>query len=140
MDLSIGFNNNCKNKEKLLAFARYCLSDDTQIKMNTLPVSNSALKQLFDLADKPIDIDEDGSVDDNEKSIFQKAREVGLSGYSDIIDNISGCQLYGFNFLHETYYNSSVIGDIVDDYLSGSISKDKFILRLTAATEIYLTE
>ena len=140
VDLSIGFNNNCKNKEKLLAFARYCLSDDTQIKMNTLPVSNSALKQLFDLADKPIDIDEDGSVDDNEKSIFQKAREVGLSGYSDIIDNISGCQLYGFNFLHQTYYNSSVIGDIVDDYLSGSISKDKFILRLTAATEIYLTE
>lgn len=140
VDLSIGFNDNCKNKEKLLAFARYCLSDDVQIEMDTLPVSNSAFEQLFDLADKPIDIDEDGFVDDNEKSIFQKAREVGLSGYSDIIDNISGCQLYGFYSLPETYYNSSVIGDIVDDYLSGAISKDKFIRQLTATTEIYLTE
>ena len=42
--------------------------------------------------------------------------------------------------LKTTYYNSSVIGDIVDKYLKGDISKDKFIRQLSAATEIYLTE
>ena len=35
---------------------------------------------------------------------------------------------------------ASVIGDIVNDYLNGDISKEKFIRQLTAATEIYLTE
>ena len=48
--------------------------------------------------------------------------------------------LYGFNYLSDTYFNSSVISDIVDKYLNGDISKEKFIHQLTAATEIYLKE
>ena len=48
--------------------------------------------------------------------------------------------IYNYKNLKTTYYNSSVIGDIVDKYLSGDISKEKFIRQLTAATEIYLTE
>lgn len=57
-----------------------------------------------------------------------------------IIDDISGCTLYNYKNLKTTYYNSTVIGDIVDKYLNGDISKEKFIRQLSAATEIYLTE
>ena len=49
-------------------------------------------------------------------------------------------RISNYKNLKNTYYNSTVIGDIVDKYLSGDISKDKFIRQLTAATEIYLTE
>ena len=48
--------------------------------------------------------------------------------------------IYDYLEFENTYYNSSVIGDIVNDYLNGDISKEKFIRQLTAATEIYLTE
>ena len=48
--------------------------------------------------------------------------------------------MINYKNLKTTYYNSSVIGDIVDKYLKGDISKDKFIRQLSAATEIYLTE
>ena len=45
-----------------------------------------------------------------------------------------------YDGLKTNYYNSSVIGDIVDKYLKGDFSKEKFIRQLSAATEIYLTE
>lgn len=57
-----------------------------------------------------------------------------------MIDNITECSLYSFYYLSDTYYNSTVIGDIVDKYLNGDISKEKFIRQLSAATEFYLTE
>ena len=60
--------------------------------------------------------------------------------YLDMINSISSCTLYDYLEFENTYYNSSVIGDIVNDYLNGDISKEKFIRQLSAATEIYLTE
>ena len=57
-----------------------------------------------------------------------------------MIDNITECSLYSFYDLSDTYYNSTVIVYIVDKYLNGDISKEKFIRQLSAATEFYLTE
>lgn len=54
------------------------------------------------------------------------------------LKKINNCSLY-MNVL-DSYYNSSVIGDITRKFLNGDISKDKFIRQLTSATEIYLTE
>lgn len=143
IDFGIAINNNCKEAEKILPFLKYCLSDKVQEYIDeycSLPVNNNALKCLIDATDEPIDFDEDGSVGNNEKMIYIKARNDFLYDYNYIISNISECELYSFYYLSETYFNSSVVGDIVNKYLNGDISKEKFIRQLSAATEIYLTE
>ena len=40
----------------------------------------------------------------------------------------------------DSYYYQKVIGDTVNDYLDGTITREKFVYRLTAETEIYLNE
>ena len=144
VDFGIAFNSNCKHKEKLLPFIEYCLSESIQTNWNTeycaLAVNNSTLKNSIGSAEQAIDFDEDGNIDSNEEAIFEKAFTTVLNDYGYMIDNITECSLYSFYDLSDTYYNSTVIGDIVDKYLNGDISKDKFIRQLSAATEIYLTE
>lgn len=122
----------------------YCLSESIQTNWNTeycaLAVNNSTLKNSIGSAEQAIDFDEDGNIDSNEEAIFEKAFTTALNDYGYMIDNITECSLYSFYDLSDTYYNSTVIGDIVDKYLNGDISKEKFIRQLSAATEFYLTE
>lgn len=139
--LEIGFaiNNNTKLQEQAYAFIKYALSDDCQMRIcgakgNSLsasisfPLNNKAYEQLKYTASRVTDDDD---------------RIIGIDNdfirtYMKIADNVNQCTLY--RDASHSYYNSSVIGDIVDKYLKGDISKDKFIRQLTAATEIYLTE
>lgn len=142
-DVGIAVNDNCKNKEKLLPFIKYCLSCDVQKNMSEecmyLPVNSDAMEKCIDSIDEAIDFG-DLIVSDKEKAIVETAQSAAIRDYKYIINNITKCNLYGFNYLSDTYFNSSVISDIVDKYLNGDISKEKFIRQLSAATEIYLTE
>lgn len=142
-DVGIAVNDNCKNKEKLLPFIKYCLSCDVQKNMSEecmyLPVNSDAMEKCIDSIDEVIDF-EDLIVSDKEKAIVETAESAAIRDYKYIINNITKCSLYSFNYLSDTYFNSSVISDIVDKYLNGDISKEKFIRQLTAATEIYLKE
>ena len=143
IDVGIAVNDNCKNKEKLLPFIKYCLSCDVQKNMSEeymyLPVNSDAMEKCIDSIDEAIDFG-DLIVSDKEKAIVETAQSAAIRDYKYIINNITKCNLYGFNYLSDTYFNSSVISDIVDKYLNGDISKEKFIRQLSAATEIYLTE
>ena len=142
-DVGIAVNDNCKNKEKLLPFIKYCLSCDVQKNMSEecmyLPVNSDAMEKCIDSIDEVIDF-EDIIVSDKEKAIVETAESAAIRDYKYIINNITKCNLYSFNCLSDTYFNSSVISDIVDKYLNGDISNEKFIRQLTAATEIYLKE
>ena len=127
-------NNNTQLKEQALAFIKYTLSDEIQEIGATASGSLSfpVNMSVYDNAK----LDAASRTDDNNEIIgidneFMKA-------YIDIADNVNACTLY--RDVSHSYYNSSVIGGIVDKYLSGDISKEKFIRQLTAATEIYLTE
>ncbi|WP_444433591.1 ABC transporter substrate-binding protein [Ruminococcus sp.] len=139
--LEIGFaiNNNTKLQEQAYAFIKYALSDDCQMRIcgakgNSLsasisfPLNNKAYEQLKYTASRVTDDDDRIIGIDNDF----------ISTYMKIADYVDQCTLY--RDASHSYYNSSVIGDIVDKYLSGDISKEKFIRQLTAATEIYLTE
>lgn len=139
--LEIGFaiNNNTKLQEQAYAFIKYALSDDCQMRIcgakgNSLsasisfPLNNKAYEQLKYTASRVTDDDDRIIGIDNDF----------ISTYMKIADNVNQCTFY--RDTSHSYYNSSVIGDIVDEYLKGDISKDKFIRQLTAATEIYLTE
>ena len=143
IDVGIAVNDNCKNKEKLLPFIKYCLSCDVQKNMSEecmyLPVNSDAMEKCIDSIDEAIDFG-DLIVSDKEKAIVETAESAAIRDYKYIINNITKCNLYSFNCLSDTYFNSSVISDIVDKYLNGDISNEKFIRQLTAATEIYLKE
>ena len=151
----ISINQNYDKKDKALSFIEYCLSEDVQeywcgsrsdkgfsgTNEISLPVNNKAFDYAVEVETaEEWDYNEDGEFDEEEKEFSENVDSIFWKDYLGIIDDISGCTLYNYKNLKTTYYNSSVIGDIVDKYLSGDISKEKFIRQLTAATEIYLTE
>lgn len=139
LEMGFAINNNTKLQEQAYAFIKYALSDDCQMRIcgakgNSLsasisfPLNNKAYEQLKYTASRVTDDDDRIIGIDNDF----------ISTYMKIADYVNQCTLY--RDASHSYYNSSVIGDIVDKYLSGDISKEKFIRQLTAATEIYLTE
>jgi len=145
IECGVAINANSDKKEKALNFLKYLLSESTQeywcgdkkgsayagSNMITLPVNNKAFERHLE---KALEITDDyGSVigTDNDYNEFAKA-------YINIIENINEVSLY-FNNAN-SYYSKNVIGDIVDKYIDGDISIEKFIRQLTSATEIYLTE
>lgn len=145
IEVGAAINANSENKEKAYMFIKYLLSENTQeyfcgdkegsnyggSNTITLPVRNEAYEHHLKLA---LEITDDyGSVigKDDDFNEFTKA-------YIQIINNINQVSLYSHSQL--SYYSSNVIGEIVNSYLDGNISKDKFILQLTNATEMYLNE
>ena len=155
VECGIAINQNSDKKDKALRFIEYCLSEDVQEYWSgsrsdkgfsgtneiSLPVNNKAFDYAVEVeTGEEWDYNEDGEFDEEEKEFSENVDSIFWKDYLGIIDDISGCTLYNYKNLKTTYYNSSVIGDIVDKYLSGDISKEKFIRQLTAATEIYLTE
>lgn len=144
VDVSVGINNNSQHKDKTLKFIKYCLADENQMRISEeygyLPINNNALTALIEQTNEEIDFNDDGKTTESEKTIFHKARNTAIKDYSKAISSIDRCTYQSFNYLSESYYNSSVIGGIVNKYLNGEISKEKFIRQLTSATEIYLTE
>lgn len=155
VECGIAINQNSDKKDKALRFIEYCLSEDVQeywcgsrsdkgfsgTNEISLPVNNKAFDYAVEVeTGEEWDYNEDGEFDEEEKEFSENVDSIFWKDYLDIIDDISGCTLYNYKNLKTTYYNSSVIGDIVDKYLKGDFSKDKFIRQLTAATEIYLTE
>ena len=155
VECGIAINQNSDKKDKALRFIEYCLSEDVQeywcgsrsdkgfsgTNEISLPVNNKAFDYAVEVeTGEEWDYNEDGEFDEEEKEFSENVDSIFWKYYLGIIDDISGCTLYNYKNLKTTYYNSSVIGDIVDKYLKGDISKDKFIRQLSAATEIYLTE
>ena len=155
VECGIAINQNSDKKDKALRFIEYCLSEDVQeywcgsrsdkgfsgTNEISLPVNNKAFDYAVEVETaEEWDYNEDGEFDEEEKEFSENVDSIFWKDYLGIIDDMSGCTLYNYKNLKTTYYNSSVIGDIVDKYLKGDFSKDKFIRQLTAATEIYLTE
>ena len=155
VEFGIAINQNSDKKDKALRFIEYCLSEDVQeywcgsrsdkgfsgTNEISLPVNNKAFDYAVEVeTGEEWDYNEDGEFDEEEKEFSENVDSIFWKDYLGIIDDISGCTLYNYKNLKTTYYNSTVIGDIVDKYLNGDISKEKFIRQLSAATEIYLTE
>lgn len=142
IQMGVAVNENSKLKDKALEFIKYALSEDEQEyqcgdKENSdysgsgnisHPVRNEAFNNSIYTASQRTDDNNNIMGIDNDY----------MASYIDMTKNISKCTLY--LDMKNSYYSSEVIGDIVDSYLNGEISKDKFIRRLTSATEIYINE
>lgn len=155
VECGVAINQNSDKKEKALAFIEYCLSEDVQeywcgsrsdkefsgTNEISLPVNNAAFDYAVEVeTNTEWDHNEDGKFDEDEREFSEKVDSMFWKDYLSVIDDISECSLYDYKNLENNYYNSSVIGNIVNKYLSGDISKSKFINQLSSATEIYFKE
>lgn len=139
---AIFINNNSNNKQKILKFIKYALSEKVQsdycganIKNYEpgtswgtgweYPVNNQSYDSLFNKAQAVKYIDNTTSVSESD---FMYAKN-----YIDKIKEYKLCGLYD-------YYNTEVIGSTVDKFLSGEFDKNKFLKELKSRTEIYLDE
>lgn len=155
VECGVAINQNSDKKDKALRFIEYCLSEDVQeywcgsrsdkgfsgTNEISLPVNNKAFDYAVEVeTNEEWDHNEDGEFDEEEKEFSENVDSIFWKDFLGIIDDISECTLYDYKDLKTTYYNSTVIGGIVDKYLKGDISKDMFTSQITAATEQYLTE
>ena len=139
---AIFINNNSNNKQKILKFIKYALSEKVQSDFCganieeylpttsygsgwEYPVNNESYSKLFDKAKEVKYINNTANIS-----------EANFMYAKDYVDNIKSYRLYG---LYD-YYNTEVIGDIVDKFLSDEIDENKFIKELKSKTEIYLEE
>lgn len=139
---AIFINNNSNNKQKILKFIKYALSEKVQsdycganiknYESGTswgtgweYPVNNQSYDSLFNKAQAVKYIDNTTSVSESD---FMYAKN-----YIDKIKEYKLCGLYD-------YYNTEVIGSTVDKFLSGEFNKNKFLKELKSRTEIYLDE
>lgn len=139
---AIFINNNSNNKQKILKFIKYALSEKVQSDYCganieeylpttsygsgwEYPVNNESYSKLFDKAKEVKYINNTANIS-----------EANFMYVKDYVDNIKSYRLYG---LYD-YYNTEVIGDIVDKFLSDEIDENKFIKELKSKTEIYLDE
>ena len=139
---AIFINNNSNNKPKILKFIKYALSEKVQSDYCganieeylpttsygsgwEYPVNNESYSKLFDKAKEVKYINNTANIS-----------EANFMYVKDYVDNIKSYRLYG---LYD-YYNTEVIGDIVDKFLSDEIDENKFIKELKSKTEIYIEE
>lgn len=139
---AVFINNNSNNKQKILHFIKYVLSEKVQSDLCgasieeylpdtswgsgwEYPVNNQSYDSLFDKAQEVKYIGNTANIS-----------EANFIYAKDYIDNIRDYKLYG---LYD-HYNTEVIGSIVDQFLSGEIDENKFLNELSSKTEIYLNE
>lgn len=139
---AIFINNNSNNKQKILKFIKYALSEKVQSAFCganieeylpttsygsgwEYPVNNESYIKLFDKAKEVKYINNTANIS-----------EANFMYAKDYVDNIKSYRLYGLY----NYYNTEVIGDIVDKFLSDEIDENKFLKELKSRTEIYLDE
>ena len=142
IQMGIAFNSNTKYRDKASEFIKYALSEDVQgyfIGLNSrnnfvqlnFPVNNNTYKSLKEKSNEYTD-------DFGDVIGYGASDNEFIQNCFEMAENIKECSIY--ENLNNTYFGTSVIGEIVQNYLTDSISEDKFIWRLTSATKMYMLE
>ncbi len=148
--IEVGFaiNANCKKMDKVAKLIEYLLSDSSQGYFGggrddtnsfglALPVKNS----VFDNAvNEAVNFNSFWWGYDFNDSDIERKNKALTEEYLPMIENISSCNLYGYNSQLKSHLYQNVVGDIITDYLNGKITTNKFVQRLTSAVTIYMSE
>lgn len=141
-------NDNSKHKDKILNFIKYVLSEDVQkywcnaeytTFLAAIPVNKKAFASETEDAYKAVIYSEIYTDEIDDETVSKLLKE-SVDESLEAINNINSCSIYSYKTIGNNYYNSTVIGEIVDDYLNDKITKQKFLRQLKSATNIYLTE
>ena len=147
--IEVGFaiNANCKKMDKAAKLIEYLLSDSSQGYFGggredsnsdglSLPVKNT----VFENAVKDsLAYNTSWGYRYSDDLVEQKNKAL-TEQYLPMIENISSCNLYGYFSQIKSHLYQNVIGDVINDYLNGKITTNKFVQRLTSAVTIYMNE
>ncbi|MCQ4021665.1 MULTISPECIES: ABC transporter substrate-binding protein [unclassified Ruminococcus] len=155
---SIFVNSNSKKNEKLLKAIKYALSEECQNnqvgaeieKYNPMfaaytgslfPVNLNSFNKLMNNADSfkynskdSYYVGDDDGIPDNDKEQAEVSEE-SQKMVHNALSNISKYELDTY-----WYYNTSVIGDLIESYMNSEIRVDKFVSGLKSKTKLYLEE
>ena len=137
VQLGVAVNNNSVHKDELCVFLTYCLSEERQMTFcgdNEYSASGGWGNISFPVNQRAFD----HAVENIEKNGYGLDNNEYMQKYIDTIRRANIVDKYIYPT--DSYYYQKVIGETVNDYLDGTITREKFIYRLTAETEIYLNE
>lgn len=154
IELGVAINANSKHKDKALAFLKYLLSYDFQVfycgdkegsdyigtNMISHPVNIDAFEHSIKASSSFTyweEYEKDGVWEYDEYEVNGTDNEY-MQEYIKSIRGINKCKPY-YN-VSESYFCKNVVGDIVDDYINGKLTKAKFIQQITSAVRIYISE
>lgn len=126
---AMAVNANSNKKQEVLEFIKYALSQHIQTDwMNGyMPVNNQSfgMKLYYSTLEQNryLGNDSDGS---NSAEFVEK--------FLTLVDGVNVCNI------PNSYYHNNIIGDIVDDFISGKISEQKFLNQLKSKTNIFVNE
>ena len=68
--------------------------------------------------------------------VFKNHDSEMFNTYVQIARSVDDCGLYNGS----SYYTTSIVGELIGQYLNGKLPQNKFIRQLTSATKFYLEE
>lgn len=131
-DKGFFINKNSDKKEEAYEFVKYMLSEEVQ--KNTeigLPVNKNAQSKLINEMSEMSAASLGVEITDNSEA---QVSSDYIKSYTNILENISSCRF------SNNYFNSSIIGDTVSNYIAGDITREQFIKQLQDKSKIYLDE
>lgn len=157
IQMGVAVNQNSEFKDKAYKFIKYMLSETAQeyfcgdsdtnfagLANVSFPVRNEAFENSVKKAYETeyeissdeiiIEVSQKNELEEEENKKYREFLDV----YVDLIKDINQCNIYPYTI--NSYYYKNVISDICHKYFNGEITKEKFILWLTSATNIYLSE
>lgn len=148
--IEVGFaiNANCNKMDKAAKLIEYLLSDSSQgyfgggrDDSNSLGLSIPVKNSVFENAVK----EATGYSEHRWGYVFtpeyvELKNKALAEEYLPMLQNISSCNLYGYNSQLKSHLYQNVIGEVIVDYLDGKITVNKLSQRLTSAVTIYMSE
>lgn len=126
---AMAVNANSNKKQEVLEFIKYALSQHIQTDWmdGYMPVNNQSfgMKLYYSTLENNRFFGND--TDSSKSAEFIKK-------FLTLVDGVNVCNI------PNSYYHNNIIGDIVDDFISGKISEQKFLNQLKSKTSIFVNE
>ena len=137
IDLGIAINKNTKQGKKICEFIKFSLSNLGQSHM-TSPYNGFAFGSSFPVNKKTFEKRLRNAMEFEfvGGDVFKNHDSEMFNTYVEIARSVDDCGLYSGS----SYYTTSIVGELIEQYLNGKLPQNKFIRQLTSATKFYLEE
>lgn len=137
IDLGIAINKNTKQGKKICELIKFSLSDTGQSHM-TSPYNSFAFGNSFPVNKKTFEkrLRNAKEFEYVGGDVFKNHDSEMFNTYVEIARNVDDCALYSDG----SYYTTSIVGELIEQYLNNKLPQNKFIRQLSSATKFYLEE
>ena len=137
IDLGIAINKNTKQGKKICELIKFSLSNTGQSHM-TSPYNGFAFGDSFPVNKETFEKRLRNAMDFElvGGDVFANHESERFNKYVEIARSVDDCALYSGS----SYYTTSIVGELIEQYLNGKLPQNKFIRQLTSATKFYLEE